>query len=47
MALSIPHKLKAMFAQFLRRRRLRRYIWTPAVDFSERRIILAMMTFGH
>jgi hypothetical protein len=29
------------------RRRARRYIWSPALDFSHRSIVGALMTFGH
>ncbi len=36
-----------MFTRPFRRRRLRRYVWAPAVDFSNRRVIAALMTFGH
>ena len=36
-----------MFAFFFRPRRQRRYVWTPAVDFSNRGVIAALMTFGH
>jgi hypothetical protein len=34
-----------MFA-FFRRRTARRYVWTPAIDFSDRRIAATLMTFG-
>jgi len=36
-----------MFARFFWRRRFHRYWWIPAVDFSDRRIIMMMMAFGH
>jgi hypothetical protein len=35
-----------MFAFLRRRRAARRYVWTPAVDFSDRRIAATLMTFG-
>jgi hypothetical protein len=35
-----------MFAFFRRRRRARRYVWTPAVDFSDRRIAATLMLFS-
>jgi hypothetical protein len=36
-----------MLFRLFRRRRPRRYIWMPAVDFSRGDIIGALMTFGH
>ncbi len=35
-----------MIARFFRRRQQRRYVWSPAVDFSDPRIAAALMTFG-
>ncbi len=35
-----------MFAFFRRRRAARRYVWTPAIDFSDRRIAATLITFG-
>lgn len=35
-----------MFA-FFRRRRARRYVWAPSVEFSDRRIAAILMTFGY
>jgi hypothetical protein len=35
-----------MFAFFRRRRAARRYVWSPAVDFSDRRIAATLMTFS-
>jgi hypothetical protein len=35
-----------MFARLFRRRRARRYVWAPAVDFTDRRIAAALMLFG-
>lgn len=31
---------------FRRRRRASQYVWSPAVDFSNRRIAAALMTFS-
>ncbi len=37
-----------MFARFLyRRRRGRRYVWSPQVDFSDRRIAAMLVAFGN
>ena len=47
MADSIPEKLEIMFARFLWRRRERRFVWTPAVDFSQRHLAVTLMEFGH
>jgi hypothetical protein len=47
MADSIPEKLETMFARFLWRRRARRFIWTPAVDLGQRRLVVTLMEFGH
>ena len=35
-----------MFTRLFRRRRLRRYAWSPAVDFSDHRIAAALAIFG-
>jgi len=35
-----------MFAFFRRRRAARRYVWSPAVDFSDRRIAATLMAFS-
>lgn len=36
-----------MFSRiFLRRRAARRYVWAPAIDFSDRRIAGTLMLFG-
>ncbi len=35
-----------MFTRFFRRR-VRRYVWSPAIDFSHRGVIATLMTFGH
>ncbi len=47
MADSIPEKLETMFARFLRRYRTRRFIWHPAIDHSERHVLVTLMEFGH
>jgi hypothetical protein len=36
-----------MFAHFFRRRRMRRFIWIPAVEYSSRHLIVTLMEFGH
>ena len=35
-----------MFARMFRRRRARRYVWAPAVNFSDRRIAATLRAFG-
>ena len=32
--------------RFFRWRRQRRFVWSPAVDFSDRRVAVALMTFN-
>ena len=36
-----------MFARLFRRRRARRYVWAPALNFRHGGVIVALMTFGH
>ncbi len=31
---------------FFRRRRARRFVWSPSVDFTNRRVAAALITFG-
>ena len=35
-----------MFSFLRRRRREQRFVWSPAVDFSNRRVAAALMTFS-
>ena len=36
-----------MFARLFRRRRARRYVWSPALNFTHGGVIVTLMTFGH
>ncbi len=35
-----------MFTRFFRRR-APRFVWAPAINFSHRGVLAALMTFGH
>jgi hypothetical protein len=36
-----------MLARLFRRRRQRRYVWSPALKYTNGGVVVALMTFGH
>lgn len=36
-----------MLTRLFRRRRQRRYVWSPALNYTNGGIVVALMTFGH